>query len=158
VRVRGNVRPLRLNPEPDAVACEIVALALPELVSVAVWLCVVPTATFPKVTLAGAMAICPGVVPSPDTVTTALVGADCGLADWPCTAFMVREAAPLTDTFPVTSPADLGANVSVKVVLWPAESVRGRVSPLKVNAALLDDAWEMVTLDPPGFVRVAVCA
>jgi hypothetical protein len=43
-----------LNPDPLAVAEEIVALALPVLVTVTVWLPVLPTDTLPKETLAGA--------------------------------------------------------------------------------------------------------
>ena len=86
-----------------------------------------------------------------------LVGVDSG-SDGPCTSFMVREAAPLIDTSPLTAPADLGANVTVKVVLWPAAKVTGRVSPLTANAALLAEAWDTVRLVAPEFVKLAVRA
>jgi len=51
--VSGVPNPLMLRPGPDAVACEIVTLAVPEFVNVIVWLPVLPTATDPKFTLAG---------------------------------------------------------------------------------------------------------
>jgi hypothetical protein len=51
--VSGVLNPLMLSPVPDAVACEIVTLPVPEFVSVIVWFPVLPTATDPKFTLAG---------------------------------------------------------------------------------------------------------
>jgi len=74
--VSGKVRAETLNPVPEATAWEMMALDPPELVRVAVWLCVVPTGTFPKLRALGVAEICPGVVPFPETVTTALVGVD----------------------------------------------------------------------------------
>jgi len=52
-KVRGKVRPLALNPEPVAVAAEIVTLVPPELVRVSASVVVVPVVTFPKLRLAG---------------------------------------------------------------------------------------------------------
>jgi hypothetical protein len=75
-KVIGSVSPLRLNPEPEIVAAEMVALVPPEFVNLVVWLWLVPTVTVPKLTLDGVNASCPAVVPSPETVTAAVVGAD----------------------------------------------------------------------------------
>lgn len=52
-RVSGVPSPLMLKPVPDAVACEIVTLADPEFVNVIVCDGLLPTATEPKLTVAG---------------------------------------------------------------------------------------------------------
>ena len=51
--VSGVVIPLRLNPVPETLAAETVTLAVPEFVSVMVCDPLLPTATFPKLTLVG---------------------------------------------------------------------------------------------------------
>lgn len=51
--VCGTASPLMLKPVPDAVACEIVTFADPEFVNVIVCDPLLPTATEPKLTLAG---------------------------------------------------------------------------------------------------------
>lgn len=51
----GKFKPLILNPAPATVACEILRLAVPVFVSTTVWLLVVPTDTFPKLTVLGVM-------------------------------------------------------------------------------------------------------
>jgi len=43
----------------------------------------------------------------------------------------------------------------VNAVLWPAFSVKGNVSPLKVNPLPLGVAAEIVRLDPPVLVSVS---
>jgi hypothetical protein len=57
--VKGVDIPLTLKPPPDAVACEIVRLAVPELVKVTVWDPLLPTFTDPKFTLEGLAPSCP---------------------------------------------------------------------------------------------------
>ena len=52
-RLRGKLRPYKLNPVPDTVACEIVIVELPELVNVSCWVRLLPTWTLPKLTLSG---------------------------------------------------------------------------------------------------------
>jgi hypothetical protein len=52
-RFRGNLRPLKLNPTPVTVACEIVTVELPELVNVSYWARLLPTWILPKPTLIG---------------------------------------------------------------------------------------------------------
>lgn len=51
--VTGADNPFIENPLPDAVACEIVTLPLPEFVKVMDWLPLLPTLTDPKLTVAG---------------------------------------------------------------------------------------------------------
>jgi hypothetical protein len=51
----GTAKPLMLKPAPEALAAEIVRVALPVLVSITVWAELPPTLTLPKVTLAGLM-------------------------------------------------------------------------------------------------------
>jgi hypothetical protein len=45
------------------------------------------------------------------------------------------EALLVSDRFPVTLPAVVGANLTWKVALWPAARVVGRVNPLKLKPA-----------------------
>ena len=52
-KVIGKFMPLALNPEPVALAAEIVTLAPPELVRVSASVVVLPVVTFPKLRLAG---------------------------------------------------------------------------------------------------------
>jgi hypothetical protein len=52
-RLRGKLRPYKLNPAPVTVICEIVTFELPELVNVSCWVRLLPTWTLPKLTLSG---------------------------------------------------------------------------------------------------------
>lgn len=94
--VFGVVNPLILNPLPDAVACEMVTLAVPEFVNVIVWVPLLPTPTEPKLTLAGLAPICPWM-PVPDI---AMAAGEPG-------------ALLTTEMLPVAAPAEVGANVAV---------------------------------------------
>ena len=60
-----------------------------------------------------------------------------------------------TDRLPLAAPALVGVKVAVNVTLWPAVSVTGTVSPLKLNPVPLAVAAEIVRLDPPVLVRVS---
>src|SRR5260370_885178 len=71
LRVSGAVIPLMVNPVPEALAAEMATLAVPELVNVTVCDPLLPTRTFPKLTLAGLAASCP-CVPVPDQQSTRL--------------------------------------------------------------------------------------
>ena len=51
--VTGTVNPVMLNPVPDALAAEIVTLAVPELVSVMTSVALLPTKTLPKLYVDG---------------------------------------------------------------------------------------------------------
>jgi hypothetical protein len=57
---------------------------------------------------------------------------------------------------PVTLPPAAGENFVVKLTLWPAVSVVGKVRPLTPNPAPAALAAEIVTLVPPELVRVSV--
>jgi hypothetical protein len=64
-------------------------------------------------------------------------------------AFEVRVTAPLA------LAADWGANVTVKLALWPAVSVTGATIPLKPNPVPLIAICGIVTLAAPVFVIVS---
>ena len=54
----GKVNPLALKPVPEAVAAEMISVAFPEFVSVMFCVALLPTFTFPKLTLVGLMVSC----------------------------------------------------------------------------------------------------
>ncbi len=58
-------------------------------------------------------------------------------------------------TLPLAAPLVVGLKSTVKDALWPAVSVTGAVSPLKLNPVPLAAAAEIVRLDPPVLVRVS---
>jgi hypothetical protein len=58
--------------------------------------------------------------------------------------------------FPLTLPAEVGENFTLKLALCPAFSVVGKVSPLALKPAPVAVAAEIVTLDPPELVTVSV--
>jgi hypothetical protein len=99
-RLRGKVSPLRPKPVPVIVACEMVRLALPELLSVTVCVLLLPTSTLPKARLVG-LTVKAGCTPLPESVMVAgeLV------------------ALLTTETLPVTLPATVGAKTTLNVVL-----------------------------------------
>jgi len=66
---------------------------------------------------------------------------------------LVVKKAMLAEAVPVV----VGAKVTVNGTLWPAARVMGRVSPLKVNAELLELVDDKVTL-PPLAVTLPFCA
>ena len=70
-RLAGTLSPLRLKPDPETTALEMVTLFPPELVSVAVWVCVLPVCTLPKSRLPGTALSWPEGMPSPDMLTEA---------------------------------------------------------------------------------------
>jgi hypothetical protein len=139
-RVRGRERPLRPKPLPLAVACEMMTLIVPALVSVTLCVLLVPTLTFPKLILVG-LAVRRTLAPFPESDT------------------VVGEFAALltTSTLPVTLPAAWGANLVVNVAFCPAPRVRGRERPLRLKPAPVTTAWESVAEEVPVLVRVTVC-
>jgi hypothetical protein len=56
---------------------------------------------------------------------------------------------------PLTLPPDAGENVTLKVTLWPALKVTGKLKPLAANPEPVVVAAEIVTLVPPELVRVS---
>jgi hypothetical protein len=119
-------------------ACEIVTLEVPELVSVPGKLVLLPTCTVPKLRLAGLAATVPPETPAPESETLS-VGFD------PLLAIVMP---------PLTEPLDWGANATLNTVLCPGERVSGSANPLKLKPFPVAVAWEMLTLEPPEFVRV----
>src|SRR5713226_7428130 len=70
LRVSGAVMPLMVNPVPEALAAEIVKLAVPELLNVMVCVPLLPTSTFPKLKLEG-LAVSAPCTPDPLRATLA---------------------------------------------------------------------------------------
>ena len=97
------MRPVVENPEPVKVAFEIVMDDPPELVMTSGLVCVLPTATPVKLTLAGLAAKAPTVTPAPDNGMLS-VG---------------FEALLKTVILPVTLAAAAGENVAVKLTVCP---------------------------------------
>ena len=141
-RVKGVVRPLMLNPVPLALAADIVVLAVPVLVNVTVTELLVFTSTLPKLTLVG-FAERPGCVPVPLTETTT-VGSEPPLV-------------ASTVTLPLVLPAAVGANCTVKLVLFPAGRFSGVASPLTLNPVPLALTFVIVALAVPELLSVTVC-
>jgi hypothetical protein len=61
------------------------------------------------------------------------------------------------EMLPVTAPAPVGANLTLKVVLLPAFTDAGSVSPLTENPAPLAASCVMVNVAVPVFDTVKVC-
>src|SRR5208337_3168460 len=133
VSVTGSVSPFKLNPVPLADAAEIVRLDPPVLLSVSLSDFELPTCTLPNARLVGFAVSVPCVTPVPES------------------AMLKLESDPLDVivTLPLAAPLAVGANTTLNVVLCPAVSVKGNVSPLKLNPVPLADAAEIVRLDPP---------
>jgi hypothetical protein len=97
-KVKGKVSPLTENSEPTIPADDTVTGA--EVAeSVAVWVCVVPTTTLPKLMLDGFTASDPGVVPVPLSGMESV-----GL-----------EALELSERVPLELPPAVGSKVTLKV-------------------------------------------
>lgn len=100
VSVNGAVRPVMLNPVPDALPAEIVTLAVPEFVTVTLTDPLAPTSRLPKLMLAGFAVRFPCTpVPLSAIDTVGLV------------------AVLVITMLPATAPTVVGANCAVKVVL-----------------------------------------
>jgi hypothetical protein len=113
--VSGGVTPLALKPAPETVTWEMVTLELPVFESVAVWELLVPTVTSPKERLVGLAEIWyVALTPVPERGT--VVG---------------ESGASLTmERLPVTLPAPVGANATLKVDVCPGLKGIGKVSPV----------------------------
>ena len=117
VRVTGGLMPLTLNPVPVTATCEIEMLVLPVFVTVSdrVWVCAI--CTLPKLRLVGFAPSAPAVTPVPDR----------GIFN------VGFDAVEVMATLPLTAPAAVGVNETLKLVLCPAVSVTGVVIPLRLN-------------------------
>ena len=130
----GSPGPLRLNPVPVIVACEIVKLAFPESLSVKVWVFDTPRATEPKLTLAGTAAIC-GCIPTPLSAIVRLEALE----------VLEVPALLLTITLPLTVPMEGGVKVTVSETCLPAAKIKGTVIPLAVTPVPVVANFEIVT-------------
>lgn len=99
-----------------------------------------PTSTVPNDKDAGESAICPKLVPFPES-------------DMPTVA---SDALDVTVTVPLLLPLTVGVNVTVNAALWPAARVIGTVKGVRLNPLPVTAAWEIATLEPPEFVRLTV--
>jgi hypothetical protein len=61
------------------------------------------------------------------------------------------------EMLPLALPADVGANLALKVVLSPAPNVSGAVIPVVLKPAPVTVTAEIVAVAEPPFVRVMVC-
>jgi len=98
--VSGTDKPVMLKPVPEALAAEIVTLAVPELLNVKVCAPLLPTSTLPKLKLEG-LAVSAPCTPVP--LKTIVAG-----------EFVALLA---TLTLPVTLPAEAGAKVTLRVTV-----------------------------------------
>ena len=121
IPVKANSEPLTLAPE--TVTGPFVAETLPE------WLCVDPTTTFPKLTLDGETAICPGVLPVPERETEST-----GLNE-----------LELTVNFPEADPLVAGLKLTLNVALWPELRVTGGLIPVNEYPDPVTAICEIVT-------------
>lgn len=113
-RVRGSAMPVTLNPLPIMVFCEIDMSELPVLVSVTLWVALVPVVKLPKLSEVGDAVSCRvAEMPVPDR---AITNGEFGVL-----FTSVR--------LPEKLPAEAGANLTVKEEEPPGGTERGRVSP-----------------------------
>lgn len=134
--------PLALKPVPDTFTPEIVTFEFPLFVTVEVIDPVLPTFTFPKLSVE---------LLKPRTRVAA-------------TPVPLKEIASgefgalLTSvTVPVTFPAALGPKTALNVVDWPAVMFTGAVIPVVLKPAPATATEEIVTVALPPFVSVMVC-
>src|ERR1700722_1475437 len=112
----GNERPLTVKSALLTLTDETITVA-PEAISCAVCCAVCPTTTLPKGRLVGFTASCPDGVPVPDNGIFS-VGLD---------------PSDVMATLPLSLPAEVGANTTLKVMLCPEVSVSGGVIPFMLK-------------------------
>ena len=67
------------------------------------------------------------------------------------------DAVLVTVTEPLSLPAALGLNTTLKPIFWPALRVTGVLAPLRLNPVPLSLICDTVTLAFPEFVNVTLC-
>ena len=142
VSISPEVTPLAVNPAPVAVTVEIFTLALPLFVSATLRELLLPTLTLPKLRL---------VVLNPSTLVDA--------TPVPLSPIDIGEFGALltSDIDPVTAPAAVGANTTLKFAFFPARIVNGAVMPDMLKPAPVTLADDIVKLAVPPFKRVMLC-
>jgi len=127
-----------LNSELFTVVDEMVTL-LPEALSVALILLLLPKATLPKFKLVGEIPNWPPLIPDPDNGTV----------------IVKVEGLQLNDKLPLALPADFGVKLTFRVKLCPGVSVRGSARPLKLNPAPVTVACETISFELEALVSVS---
>src|SRR5271166_270393 len=133
--VNGKEAPSSTNWELLLAAEETVTLA-PLAVMVRGWSAWVPTVTLPKVRGAGAITNWPAAVLPPVPVSG-----------------MVRPAFGKIRLL-LAAPVNCGAKVTLKVKVWPGETIWGKVNPLAVNSVPVISTCVRRMYDVPELVRV----
>jgi len=137
--VKGIARPLKLNPVPVTVACEIVKLDVPLFLTCIVCEFVFPDTTEPKLALDG-VRLNPGCTPVPVTAASAF------------TPWLF-----VTVKLPVAAPLVVGANVTASVTLCAGASVKGAVAPLIEIPVPVAAICDTVTLELPVLESCTFC-
>jgi hypothetical protein len=138
--VRGKVKPLTLKPAPLAVAPDTVTAVPPEFVRLPVCFWLVPTGTLPKLSAVGFAASAPALTPVPVIAAVSV-------------ASVAFEAIRMP---PAATPGAAGANVTLKLALWPGDKVKGKDNPVSAKPVPEAVAAEIDALVPPVFVTETV--
>src|SRR5581483_1306229 len=105
------------------------------MVSASAWF--LPVCTFPKLSDEGLAIRAPGETPFPGS----------GIAS--VTILLIRAKLPFA------LPADCGVNTTLKFALWFEVKVNGKLNPVTLYPEPLNEAWVIVTLDPPVLVTLS---
>src|SRR5579863_110242 len=116
-----------------------VRLDPPALVRISGRFWLLPIVTFPKLKLRALAVSNPGVTAVPARGITSV-----GFG-----ALLVIERLPLA------APADCGANCRLKLVLWPAPRVKGKIKPFTLKPEPERVPCVIVTPEPPVLVRIS---
>jgi len=140
-RVSGSPMPVTVNPLPLMVFCEIVTPELPVLVSVTLFVVLVPVVKLPKLSEVGDAVSCRvGETAVPERATP------------------YEEFGELFTSVSVPGklPAEAGANLMEKAEVPPGGKVSGSVSPERLNPVPVKVAWVMLRFAVPGLLMVQV--
>ena len=140
--VVGALSPDMPKPVPLTLACEIDSAAVPVFETVTVWLADVFTVWFPKLTAPGVTLIAGVDVATPVPVRPTVSGEGLALL--------------VIVTLPAAAPVAAGWNVTVKLVLAPAATVTGAVSPAMLKPVPLSVACEIARSALPVFESFTV--
>jgi len=142
VRIKPEVTPLPLNPAPVKITLEMVTFEFPLFFRVVVSELLLPKFTLPNGKLVGvALSSAVEAVPVP---LNAIASGEFG-------------ALLTSETDPLTAPAVVGANTTLKVVFPPAAIVFGKERPFVLKPVPVTLAAVIVKLAFPPFDSVTVC-
>lgn len=141
-KIRPELMPLVVNPDPATLTLEIVTFELPLFVRVTFNEVLVPSVTFPKLNVEG-------LAPSSSVAATPVPLS--GTARGEFEPLLVREMEP------VALPVVVGEKTALNVVVAPTAIVTGVERPVIVKPAPDTLACETVRLAVPVFFRLIVC-